>query len=82
MEWTGATLKGYGQIGDGRCLRYTHRVAWELVNGPIPDGMHVCHHCDNPPCCNVDHLFLGTDADNNADMIAKGRAWWQKRLAS
>lgn len=55
---------GYGMIGDGGKLVKTHRLAWELVNGPIPVGMLVCHSCDNPPCCN---------ADNTADMIAKGR---------
>ncbi|MDG1950134.1 MAG: HNH endonuclease [bacterium] len=50
-----------------------HRAAWELESGPIPDGLHCCHHCDNPPCVNVNHLFLGTDADNMADKEAKGR---------
>jgi hypothetical protein len=45
-----------------------------LVNGPVPKGMEVCHHCDNPPCCNVKaHLFLGTHADNLSDMSKKGR---------
>jgi len=48
-------------------------VAWEDVNGPISDGLWVLHRCDNPPCCRPDHLFLGTPADNTADMIAKGR---------
>jgi len=48
-------------------------VAWELLNGPVPGGMHVCHSCDNPPCCNPAHLFLGTAVDNAADREAKGR---------
>src|SRR5262245_57257109 len=51
-----------------------HRVAWQLEYGPIPDGMYVLHRCDNPPCANPDHLFLGTLPENNADMRAKGRA--------
>ena len=50
-----------------------HRAVWVLFNGPIPDGMLICHHCDNPPCINPDHLFLGTDADNVQDAIDKGR---------
>ncbi len=51
-----------------------HRVAWVVWRGPIPDGLWVLHTCDNPPCCNPAHLFLGTRADNIADMVAKGRA--------
>jgi hypothetical protein len=50
-----------------------HRVAWIATNGPIPPGAIVCHACDNPPCCNPGHLWLGRDADNNADKEAKGR---------
>lgn len=78
IEWTGYTMpkRGYGQIrldGNGKLVQ-THRLAWELANGPIPDDTLVRHFvCDNPPCCNVTHLLLGTDADNNADMRAKGR---------
>lgn len=74
-----ANSKGYGLIDTprlpgqkGRPL-LAHRVAWELVNGPIPDGIAVCHRCDVPACCLIAHLFLGTRADNNADMLAKGR---------
>jgi hypothetical protein len=83
LEWTGHKVpKGYGQIGYDSKVVSTHRLAWELVNGPIPDGLNVLHHCDNPPCCETQptegypdgHLFLGTKADNNADMRAKGRA--------
>lgn len=83
MEWTRAKVKGngYGTIrADGKMV-VTHRLAWELANGPIPDGLWVLHHCDNPPCCQTEptegypdgHLFLGTHADNMADMAAKGR---------
>lgn len=50
-----------------------HRYSWIVTNGPIPEGLDVLHHCDNPPCVRPDHLFLGTDADNVADKYAKGR---------
>ena len=72
--WTGyKTAQGYGQIGIKRVLRYAHRVSWELAYGQIPDGLCVLHRCDNPPCVRPDHLFLGTRADNTADMLAKDR---------
>jgi hypothetical protein len=65
---------GYGVIGDdARRQMRAHRLAWERVNGPLPPGRYVLHHCDNPPCCNPAHLFVGTIADNNHDMIRKGR---------
>lgn len=73
--WMGArTAKGYGTVHEDGRSRYAHRLAWEEVNGPIPDGLQACHHCDNPPCVRPDHLFLGTPADNTHDMMAKGRA--------
>lgn len=74
-EWTGPRYKagGYGRLRlAGRQVR-AHRVAWELLHGPVPDGLNVCHHCDNPPCVRPDHLFLGTDKDNADDRDAKGR---------
>ncbi len=74
--WSGGKdPDGYGKTGTGggKVSLYAHRVAWELVHGPIPDGLRVLHRCDNPPCVNVEHLFLGTDADNVADRTSKNR---------
>jgi hypothetical protein len=65
--------KGYGRINIDRRSHNAHRVAWLLANGAVPDDRMVCHHCDNPPCCNPAHLFLGEAADNTADMMQKGR---------
>jgi HNH endonuclease len=69
---------GYGYFsGSGRTGR-AHRLAWELVYGPIPSGMLVCHACDNPTCCNPGHLWLGTQQDNARDRERKGRGGARK----
>ena len=72
-QWTAYTLKGYVQIGVGAKMEGSHRVSYEVYRGPIPDGLHVLHTCDNPACVNPDHLWLGTNQDNIDDMVAKGR---------
>lgn len=82
LEWTASRVRnGYGATklvaGEWRA----HRAAWVLAHGAIPVGLHVLHHCDNPPCCKTEpderypegHLWLGTNADNKADFAAKGR---------
>jgi hypothetical protein len=71
--WTGYAPGGYGRLRRGPKVYLTHRLAYHFANGPIPEGMLVCHTCDNPGCCRPSHLFLGTHKDNAADMWAKGR---------
>lgn len=73
-RWLGARERHgltYGYRGRPRV--WAHRYSWELHNGPIPSGLFVLHRCDNPPCVNPEHLFLGTLADNNRDRDQKGR---------
>ena len=63
--------RGYGRRWWQGKMHFAHRVAWMQANGPIPEGMFVCHHCDNPPCINPEHLFLGTRQANMDDLKAK-----------
>ncbi len=71
--WKRPAAAGYGTFLANGKTHSAHRFAWMLAFGPIPEGMRVCHRCDNPPCCNPSHLFLGTQADNMHDRDAKGR---------
>ena len=78
---------GYGQTRIGSRIDGTrrsvkvHRLVWEEHHGPIPEGLVVRHKCDNPPCCNIEHLEIGTQQDNIRDKVERGRSRWSERTA-
>jgi hypothetical protein len=76
--WKGKRTRGYGITAIGRHGLLAHRVVWETVYGPIPQGLCVCHRCDHPECCNPKHLWLGTHDENMTDMSVKGRTSRQR----
>jgi hypothetical protein len=75
--WLGKTNgpAGYGYVRSGARRVLVHRLSWEREHGPIPPGLCVLHECDNPPCFNTGHLFLGTMRANSLNMLSKGRDW-------
>lgn len=80
-NWTGAAIslksgrRGVLATGTSK-FDYAYRISWKIHRGEIPDGLFVCHHCDNPLCVNPSHLFIGTAKDNTQDMIRKGRRYY------
>lgn len=74
LEWKGSkNQSGYGLIGIQGSLWQTHRAVYHFLVGEIPEGLFICHKCDNPSCINPEHLFVGTRQDNNRDAVNKGR---------
>lgn len=80
--WVGSkTENGYGHLTRDDRIILAHRYSWIIHNGPIPDGLHVLHTCDNRACINPNHLWLGTRKDNQQDMNRKGRGLKGKKLS-
>jgi hypothetical protein len=81
--WQGYTPRAPNNYGrfrvDATTFKTVHRFSWELANGPVPDGLYVLHHCDNPPCVNPAHLYVGTQQDNVSDRERRGRGRYAKR---
>lgn len=82
--WSGRLVaKGYPVVTVGKSFQiYAHRLSYQINVGPIPNGQFVCHHCDNPPCTNPAHLFLGTALDNARDRDSKDRGAHRKGESS
>lgn len=81
-EWVGAiNTDGYAVLKVGGKVRRVARVVWELAHGPIPNGLLICHSCDNPLCARADHLMIGSQRANIQDMLAKGRRPARRKAA-
>lgn len=82
-NWSGVLHKqGYGMIRSGRTHHLTHRASYKVFKGEIPEGLFVCHRCDNRKCVNPDHLFLGTVQDNQQDMKSKDRSMFGEKSSA